>query len=147
MTAVYTPKKCELDIHHIIAHALLNGVVTHADAEGFVPRCTVIRSRIPEIWHDLGWPFKNIQPPNKQAIYRVDREDLAQRAGVPVSFVLQGAKDWLSQGLVFKGVSLFVDFLKGYKPKDIMADRFSWKLYRSEKMVKREEARGELWLW
>lgn len=147
MAAVYTSKKCELDRHNIIAHALIHGAVNHADAEGFNPRCTVIRSRVPEIHWDLGWPLENHEQHGRQAIYRMDFEDLATKADRSVELIKEAAKDWITQGKKFSSVFTFLEFVKTYRVRDMMADRMNWKLYRSQKKVQREEARGELWLW
>lgn len=147
MSQPYTPSKCELDRHHIIAHALLHGKVTHQDAEKFDPPCTVIRSRIPEIWKDLGWPIKNIMPPTTQAIYWINQEELAQRAGVTVDGLKRAAWDWCQQGKTFGPIFPFLEFLKGYRCKNPAADPKARLIFKAAKKVLRSEYQGEFWAY
>lgn len=112
---VYTAGKCDMDIHHLVAHALLHGHVRHPDAEAFDPPCTVIRSRIPDL-HRYGWPIKNVNPPNKMADYAMDYRELAERACCAEDLIVLAAKDWLAGGRTFHTVGPFLEFLgQGYR--------------------------------
>ncbi len=108
---VYTASKTEIDIHHIIAHALINGSVNHVDAEAFEPRCTVIRSRVPEIRLTLGWPIRNMNPPNKLACYAINYKELVARACCEEEWIPRAAKDWKKAGRRFDACFKFVEFL------------------------------------
>ena len=156
MTEGYTPKKCELDRHHIIEHALLFGQVTHSDAERFEPKCTVIRSRVPEIRYQLGWPIKNTQSRKTFAIYSIDVAELAQRACCSASLVRLAAKDWVASGRLFGPVFPFLEFLgQGYRvlqpiaepEKNPAADPGARAIFKKTPKIKRQEAQGELWAY
>ena len=143
----YTAKKCDMDRHHLIAHALLHGYVDHPAAEQFDPKCTVIRSRIPEIGMKLGWPIKNVNSPRVMARYVIDTKDLSDRAGCPVEAVGRAAKDWLAEGKLFSGVGPFLEFLKGYRAKNPASDPLARMIFKAAKKVRRGEAQGELWAY
>ncbi len=110
---VYTASKTEIDTHHIIKHALINGSVNHLDAEAFDPRCTVIRTRMSEITNPAkwGWPIRNVNPPNKLACYVIDYKELVARACCEEEWIPRAAKDWADSGRKFDACYRFVEFL------------------------------------
>lgn len=88
-------------IHLILAYMLTHGSISHDEAEKHCQKCTVIRSRIPDIKYKLHWPVISKPEPNEghrgsHARYFLDFQALADEARVAMDSIKKAAREWAS---------------------------------------------------
>lgn len=116
----YPASKCTIHISLILEYMLTRGSITHEECEAFTAerghKCTVVRSRMPEIRLSLFWPVitkMEKHPGGSHARYFLDYDTLGDlrefRASKEV--IQAAAKEWRELGRIFYSKASFLDWL------------------------------------
>ena len=122
----YPASRCTIQTSLILEYLLTRGSITHEECELFTAsrgqKCTVLRSRIPEIRMKLFWPVKAVYERNQSgkgthARYVMDFGALGKQAGLEAEAIRAAAKFFREDKFLFYNVAPFLEYAKRkFKP-------------------------------
>ena len=144
-------------LQEVLRLLIHQGTLTHLECETLTKdrpwgQITTLRSAVSDLRADHHWPIQSVQEGHAHgthARYLINWPCLAADSGIPMKDLKRAAEDWVNQWAKGKSYSksIFLEFAKPYAPKNPAADGLARLIFKSKKMVRRDEAQGELWAY